>query len=186
VTVFRTRAALLSSCLVVGLVAAGCGGNSSSTSGGAPANPCDAATPPPRPETMNLCLGGALHGTLSQVDPATTQCSALEPNDFDGSFYAPLDGVETKWEFSADKGAGTFDINTESVAITLNVSQASSEKNWSSVNAGGRSGTITINPDRSGTVNVTLPERNYDTGGDVPSAPALTVKGTFRCPTEVA
>jgi hypothetical protein len=134
---------------------------------------------------MNLCLGGALNGTLSQVDPATTTCSALEPDDFDGSFYAPLDDVETKWEFAADKGAGTFDINSESAAITLNVSQVNGERNWSSVNAGGRSGTITIDPDRSGTVDVTLPERDYNTGGDVPGAPALTVKGTFRCPTEV-
>jgi hypothetical protein len=134
---------------------------------------------------MNLCLGGALNGTLSQVDSPTTQCSALEPDDFDGTFYAPLDGVETKWEFSADKGAGTFDINAESAAITLDVSQASTERNWSSVTSNGRSGTITINPDRSGRVDVALPERNYNSGDEVPGAPALTVRGTFRCPTEV-
>ncbi len=134
---------------------------------------------------MTLCLGGALNGTLTQADPTTTQCSALEPDSFTGTFYAPLNGVETRWDFSAGKGAGTFDLDADSAAITLNVSQSSTERNWSSVNRAGRSGSITIDPDRSGTVSVTLPQRDYDSGAEVPGAPPLTVRGTFRCPTEV-
>lgn len=180
----RTATALL--CLGGGVVVivvasgvAGCGGGQS------PSNPCAATRPPPGPGTMTLCLGGALNGTLSQVDVATTRCSALEPDGFDGSFYTTFDGVETKWEFSADKGAGTFDLNAQSAALRLDISQAGKERNWSSANAAGRSGSLTIYPDRSGTVDVSLPERDFDTGGDVLGAPALTVKGTFRCPTDV-
>jgi hypothetical protein len=180
VSVLRGRVVPASLGLVLAAVAAsGCGQDDRVT------DPCAAADPPPTPETMNLCLGGALNGTLSQVEAGSSECSALEPDAFDGTFYAPLDGVETKWEFSADKGVGTFDIDVESVAITLDVSQASKERNWSSAIAGGRSGRITIRPDRSGTVDVTLPERDFDTGGEVPGAPALTVRGTFRCPAEV-
>jgi hypothetical protein len=158
---FRTRAALLSSCAVF-------------------ADACAATTPPAGPPSLNICFTGALTGTAATVGSGSTCSSVPKAGDsFDVAYKTTVGGQETSFEVSAYKGPGTYTL--ESTDVNVNVAQSAAQKNWSGA-VGGGMGSVTINPDRSGTVDASVPERDYNSGATKESAPRLSVKGNFRCP----
>jgi hypothetical protein len=138
---------------------------------------------PPRQPSLSLCFEGALRGTVLAPDRDTTTCTALQPS-FDGIFVTLLNSQEIRLEVTnyGGGGAGTFDLNDPTTDITLSVVQAAKDRAWSSIGRNGNAGRVTLNPDRSGSLDVTLPARDLSTGGPVPGIPALQVRGTFRCP----
>ncbi|HSP36720.1 MAG TPA: hypothetical protein VLR26_03095 [Frankiaceae bacterium] len=177
------RVATLAVLVAVGTGACSGGQATPAANGSSPTQPagCAATAAPRAAPSLDVCLSGALSGMLTTVDPETTQCTG-DQSGFDGTFVALLDSVETRWEILTPHAAGTFDVNAPSTDLTLNVVQAAKQKTWSSVAEAGRSGTVTLVADRSGVVDVTLPERDQRTGAEVAGAPTLTVRGTFRCP----
>ena len=178
----RARAVFFPSCLVLALVA-GCGGSDSkSGASGGSASACDATAPAAGAANLTVCFSGPLTGTATQFDPDSECSPEIKAGDiFDVTYKSSLNGVPTLIEMSADKGPGTAKVDSRTGTATLAISQTTVQRNWSSVVAGA-TGTVTVNPDRSGSVNATVPERGYTTGVEVPGAPPLTVKGTFRCP----
>jgi hypothetical protein len=152
---------------------------------GAPSEACAAVTAGPRLPSLDLCFDGALHGSVLAADRDTTSCTALDPS-FTATFVTLLNSEETRLELTDDRGPGVFDLGDPTADLTVTVVQAAKQKSWSNIGAagasGGVSGRVSVRADRSGSLDVTLGERDLTSGAPVSGAPPLRVRGTFRCP----
>jgi hypothetical protein len=178
----RIRLMLFVSLLAAALTVAGCGGGSSASSGtSSKSDPCAATAAPAGPPSLTACLSGPLTGTATDVGAGSTCSAEVKAGDnFDVTYMTVVNGEPTQVELTSYKGPGTFDL-TFSTDANISISQTSKQLNWSNVASGG-SGKLTVAPDRSGSFDAVVAARDYSSGVDLPNAPKLTIKGTFRCP----
>jgi hypothetical protein len=142
-------------------------------------DPC-APPPPPQQPALHLCLSGGLSGNALVPSRETTSCTGQLPGSFSATFVTLVNSIETRLELTDDSGPGTFQLDDPASNVTVTVVQGG-QKSWSSIGST-PSGSISFAPDRSGSLDVTLAQRDLDSGASVPGAAALTVRGTFRCP----
>jgi hypothetical protein len=175
------------------VVVTGCGGSASApvptaaatsvpTATTAPVDPCAATTAPAWQPSLILCLSGAVQGQALVPDRDTTTCTAAAPGALTGTWVTLVNSIETRLEVDASGVAGSVDLDNTTADVTISIVQAAQNRSWSSLAETGRRGTVTIAADRSGTLDVTLPQRDLASGAEVPGTPPLHVRGTFRCP----
>lgn len=160
------------------LGAAACG-----SSGGEDPPACEVSTPS-QPRQIEACFSGALTGEVRTVaEPPDCPDEPWVPGEsWTATFVTMLGPDITRVEIGyRDKMVpGRAEPLSSTGSALVNVSQRERKLNWSNV-IGGAVGEVTAAPDGSGTLRVSLPQRDYSSGAPVPNAPKLELSAAWRC-----
>jgi hypothetical protein len=116
---------------------------------------------------------------VGAASTCTTADKMLATNDLRATFASTLQNVATKFEFDVKYiRPGMYGMADISL---VNLSQSEAKKDWSNI-LSGATGTLTVQANRSGTLAVTLVQRDYDTGGPVKNGAPLAISGSWSCP----
>jgi hypothetical protein len=127
-------------------------------------------------DALDITLSGGHTATLTQF-ATPLDCEAdFRDNDrvYDVDYKTATDGLEFQVLVN-ESGPGTYDITDENVAVD---GPDDSTLHWSSLD--GATGTLTINPDLSGSIDGQISSRGGSLPGD---GSKLDVKGTWSCAT---